>query len=373
MNKKYLLAVACTFMFAACGDEVTEIHQEGMAVLEKGEKLSEQACDKTNVGEMLFVMDSSEAFICDGESWQTLKGEKGDKGEDGKDGIDGKDGADGKDGEKGDKGSKGNPGKAGADGVDGNDGQNGVDGKDGEKGDPGEPGAPGQNGEKGDKGEDGKDLIASPGTMGSFVDNRDGHVYKTIVIGTQTWMAENLNYSVNPGKRSWCGGGKSKTEGDCSVYGRLYTWAAAMDSVAAFGNDGKGCGYNVECETSGTMRGICPEGWHLPDTTEWETLFATVGGKNVAGKMLKSASGWSDYNGSKGNGLDTYGFSAIPAGFRGDEGKFFDTDDYASFWSATEDNSYYAYYMNLGFDSESANLYNSNKSSSSSVRCLRDK
>lgn len=108
-------------------------------------------------------------------------------------------------------------------------------------------------------------------------------------------------------------------------------------------------------------------------TTEWKTLFATVGGKNVAGKMLKSASSWSDNDGSKGNGLDTYGFSAIPAGFRGDEGKFFDTDDYASFWSATEDNSYYAYYMNLDFDSESANLYNSNKSNSSSVRCLRDK
>ncbi|MCQ2055826.1 MAG: hypothetical protein MJY82_11160, partial [Fibrobacter sp.] len=99
MNKKYLLAVvASTLMFAACGDEVTEIneiHQDGMAVLEAGEKLSEQACDTANVGEMLFVADSSEVFFCDGESWQTLKGA------DGKDGVDGKDGADGVDGKDG--------------------------------------------------------------------------------------------------------------------------------------------------------------------------------------------------------------------------------------------------------------------------------
>ncbi len=92
---------ACALVLAACGDdvtEVTEIRQEGMAVLEKGEKLSKQACDTANVGEMLFVMDSVEAFICDGESWRTLKGADGKDGSDGKDGTDGKDGVDGKDG-----------------------------------------------------------------------------------------------------------------------------------------------------------------------------------------------------------------------------------------------------------------------------------
>ena len=105
MNKKYLLAfVASTLMFVACGDdvtEVTEIHQDGMAVLEKGEKLSKQACDTTNVGEMLFVMDSSAAFVCDGESWQTLKGEKGEDGAKGDKGAKGDSGEDGEDGENG--------------------------------------------------------------------------------------------------------------------------------------------------------------------------------------------------------------------------------------------------------------------------------
>ncbi|MCQ2063457.1 MAG: hypothetical protein MJY99_09010, partial [Fibrobacter sp.] len=93
MNKKYLLAAAAgTLMLAACGDDVTEvneIHQDGMAVLEAGEKLSKQACDTTNVGEMLFVMDSSAAFVCDGKSWQTFKGEDGGKGDPGKDGDNG--------------------------------------------------------------------------------------------------------------------------------------------------------------------------------------------------------------------------------------------------------------------------------------------
>ena len=111
MNIKSLLAfAACALMFVACGDDVTEvneIHQDGMAVLEAGLELSKQKCDSANVGEMLFVMDSSEAFFCDGESWQTLKGADGKDGEKGADGVKGAKGADGKDGEDGDNGNDG--------------------------------------------------------------------------------------------------------------------------------------------------------------------------------------------------------------------------------------------------------------------------
>lgn len=86
----------------ACGDDVTEVTQVNedsvMSVLEAGQKLSKQVCDTTNVGEMLFVTDSSMVFVCDGKQWNTLKG---DQGEAGKGGIDGKDGADGKDGKDG--------------------------------------------------------------------------------------------------------------------------------------------------------------------------------------------------------------------------------------------------------------------------------
>ncbi|MCQ2064199.1 MAG: hypothetical protein MJY99_12775, partial [Fibrobacter sp.] len=134
MNKKYLLAIAAsTLMFAACGDDVTEvneIHQDGMAVLEAGEKLSKQACDTTNVGEMLFVMDSSAAFVCDGKSWQTLKG------------------ADGKDVDSGAAGAgcsaKPVKNKAGRKGVEVSCGETVVDtiwnGENGKPGDPGDAG-----------------------------------------------------------------------------------------------------------------------------------------------------------------------------------------------------------------------------------------
>ena len=107
MKKLFLTsAILATFtLFAACGDEVTEvteIHQDGMAVLDAGLELSKQKCDTTNVGDMLFVTDSSEVFVCNGKTWQTLKGANG------KDGADGKDGEKGAQGETGEKGEPGN-------------------------------------------------------------------------------------------------------------------------------------------------------------------------------------------------------------------------------------------------------------------------
>lgn len=117
----------------------------------------------------------------------------------------------------------------------------------------------------------------------SFCDFRDFQVYKFVVIGRQVWMAENLNYES---ENSYCYG---KNFINCSTYGRLYSWSAAMDA--------------------------CPEGWHLPDSTEWETLIAEVGGENIAGAKLKSTVGWSNTgNGTKGSGSDDFGFSVLPAG-----------------------------------------------------------
>ena len=433
MNKKYLLALAAsTLMFAACGDEVTEIHQDGMAVLEKGEKLSKQACDEANVGEMLFVMDSSEVFFCDGKSWQTLKGEKGADGTDGSDGKDGKDGKDGVRGEKGDKGSKGDSGKdgdngtsctaksvknkAGLEGVEVTCGKTVVDTIwNGEKGDSGKDGDNGTsctaksvknkagleglevtcgetvvdtiwNGEKGDNGEAGKSAyeIAKEngfeGTeaewlesmKGPFIqDKRDGKIYKTVKIGDQVWMAENLNYSVNPGKQSWCYNDSAEY---CEKYGRLYTWAAAIDSVA-LANDKDNpqtCGYLINCTLPTVVQGVCPEGWHLPDTTEWRKLLDAVGGQDDAGKMLKSANGWNDDEGSSGNGLDAYGFSALPAGDRRDNGNFYYAGYDASFWSASEYDGGYAYYVDLLYRNESAYMVDYGKYYGFSVRCLQN-
>ncbi|MBO7550275.1 MAG: fibrobacter succinogenes major paralogous domain-containing protein [Fibrobacter sp.] len=196
-----------------------------------------------------------------------------------------------------------------------------------------------------------------------MVDPRDKQLYRVVTIGEQTWMAENLNYKT---ENSWCGGGSVENEGDCSKYGRLYTWAAAV------GKSEDECGYGKTCGLSGKVRGVCPEGWHLPDTTEWSKLFTAVGGKSTAGKKLKSQTGWKDYNGTSGNGTDAYGFSAFPAGNRYDNGYFYDEGIYATFWSATEDNSSYAYNMYLYYSSEDAYLVSDNKNIAFSVRCLKD-
>ena len=101
-----------------------------------------------------------------------------------------------------------------------------------------------------------------------FKDARDGQIYKSVKIGNQVWMAENLNYDYNEGTaKSYCYNDEQES---CAKYGRLYTWAAAMDSAGVFGDGGKGCGFLVTCSAKEPVRGVCPESWHLPSDTEWE-------------------------------------------------------------------------------------------------------
>lgn len=224
---------------------------------------------------------------------------------------------------------------------------------------------------------DGSEYDADNNTLTDF---RDGQIYKTVTIGDQVWMAENLNYAYTdvPYKNtyrdtlytsdstSWCYG---NDPANCFKYGRLYTWAAAMDSVGKWGTNGKGCGYNVTCTLTYPVRGICPEGWHLPDTTEWNTLFIAVGGQSTACKILKSTSGWD--NG--GNGTDAYSFSALPAGNRDYSEDFYNEGYDAFFWSSTEFLSYGAYLMSLyHYNDVNADVDSSDKYCGFSVRCLKD-
>ena len=198
---------------------------------------------------------------------------------------------------------------------------------------------------------------------GTLLDDRDGQTYKTVKIGAQWWMAENLNFVT---ENSGCGGGSGTTEGNCETYGRLYSWAAAM------GKSEEQCGYGHECDLASAgsatfIRGVCPDGWHVPTQSEWSDLFAAVGGKSNAGKVLKSQTDW--YNG--GNGSDAYGFAARPAGSYGD-GRFSGEGNHADFWSSTENGSYGAYDMYLTYARVSAHLYTNDKDYGYSVRCVKD-
>lgn len=179
---------------------------------------------------------------------------------------------------------------------------------------------------------------------GTVLDDRDGQTYKTVKIGTQTWMAENLNYadSVTTASlkgKSWC---YNDVASNCSKYGRLYTWAAAKT--------------------------VCPSGWHLPSTTEFKTLFTAVGGSSTAGTVLKSTGGW--YN--DGNGTDAFGFSALPAGNRRNNGYYNDEGNYAYFWSSKEYDSSNAYRMYLYYNHDNAYLSYCSKDYGFSVRCVKD-
>ena len=214
-------------------------------------------------------------------------------------------------------------------------------------------------------GDDDSDFATRPDgkePAGTMTDSRDGQTYKTVPIGTQTWMAENLNYET---ANSYCYNDKVS---NCTKYGRLYTWASAMDSAGTWSANGKGCGDNKTCSPTYPVRGVCPEGWHLPTRAEWNTLFTSVGGQSTAGKMLKSTSGW---NGS-GNGTDAFGFSALPAGFRDYNDDYYNEGNYAYFWSSTEGFSYDAFNVYLGYDYVVAYLDDYNKYGWFSVRCVKD-
>ena len=177
---------------------------------------------------------------------------------------------------------------------------------------------------------------------GAMTDSRDGKKYKTVAIGKQIWMAENLNYKT---AYSYCYEDKAS---NCAKYGRLYIWEAALKA--------------------------CPIGWHLPSKEDFDILVDAVGGIDIAGRKLKSAVSWNE----NGNGSDEVSFVALPAGYmqnygRKEKGGYYKYEgSYAGFHSSTGAGSEDAFGMHLGSDSDDADLGISNVLNGFSVRCLKD-
>ena len=173
----------------------------------------------------------------------------------------------------------------------------------------------------------------------SFTDSRDGQSYDVVKIGGLMWMAENLNFET---AGSFCPEGDSR---NCKRLGRLYSWAEA--------------------------RSVCPDGWRLPTKEDFESLVAAQSSSlSRAGAALKASDGWF----KKGNGSDALGFRALPAGYRGADGKFDGIGGYAYFWSATEDaenRESNAFYLFLSFSSDAASLNSFAKEDYRSVRCVK--
>jgi len=225
-------------------------------------------------------------------------------------------------------------------------------------------------------------------TITTFVDNRDGKntTYKKVTIGTQTWMAENLNYATASGSACYGEGGQvydnetdnwitltsSEIQANCAKYGRLYNWATAMNLPSSYNSN------SAAGQIQTPHQGVCPMDWHLPSDAEWTQLTDFVGsnGSNAGvGTKLKSSLYWNSYNNVPA-GTDEFGFSALPGG-AGDYGGyyFYDAGDYGHWWSATEDVApFAAWFRVMRYDGGYAIRTSSNfdKSYRFSVRCVQD-
>jgi len=217
---------------------------------------------------------------------------------------------------------------------------------------------------------------------GSFTDPRDKKTYKTVKIGEQVWMAQNLDYNGEDGFLGLCYGDvpkdKIRKPENCKKYGRLYDWGEALKA--------------------------CPSGWHLSSYHEWQALVDFVGGEEIAGKKLKAKSGWTAYDFSgtshkapkckwteqtkeeidnRGRVItpagvveydkcitDEYGFSALPGG--GSYDYFREIDSIGIFWSSNDHDSDLAYLWTMYYGSEEIRNGHFDKSYLFSVRCIQD-
>lgn len=211
--------------------------------------------------------------------------------------------------------------------------------------------------------------------MGEMVDSRDGKKYKTVKIGDQVWMAENLNFKYKVKGEPY---GNYCNEDKCKVLGRYYTWAAAMDSAGLYSSQGEDCGYghSRDCKATNPIRGICPENWHLPSGYEFKKLFAYLEeSKNIEELAFSldddAAFAFQATGDEWENATNTTGFSAIPAGYRGNLGGFHNVSSEAKFWSTAlsrvNDQAYY-----FGVHASFAGGYDTHMNNGLSVRCVKD-
>ena len=207
----------------------------------------------------------------------------------------------------------------------------------------------------------------------SITDERDGQIYRIVKIGELWWMAENLNFDTDGEdtpvelRHSWCSGNEAS---GCNVAGRLYTWAAAMDSAST------GCGYGSLCSPTWPVQGACPKGWHLPDRDEWDALLFIAGGDDDAGYILKTSNGWVFKNGT-----DDFGFSALPGGagsYEAGHGPyhygnlvFGGWGNFAEFWTSTEENEYEVHNVWVASNQQTY-AFGANKRDALSIRCVQD-
>jgi uncharacterized protein (TIGR02145 family) len=209
---------------------------------------------------------------------------------------------------------------------------------------------------------------------GSFTDQRDGTIYKTIAIGSQVWMAENLRYlpSVSgPGIGSitipyyyvygydGTNVDSAKAISNFTTNGVLYNWPAAMAGAASSSTNQSG------------VQGVCPTGWHLPSDEEWTQLTDYLGGGHVAGGKLKEV-GTIQWNSPNTGATNTTGFSAFPGGYRSLDNNFDHLGSFGYWYSATEYDAVSAWYRSMSYNYSGIGGAGFSKALGFSVRCVRN-
>jgi uncharacterized protein (TIGR02145 family) len=195
-------------------------------------------------------------------------------------------------------------------------------------------------------------------TYDSIYDS-EGTKYKTIQIGTQTWMAENLRSTkLNDGT-------------EIPFVTEISPWSLLTGpGYCWFNNDSVGYGAIYNWYTVNTLK-LCPAGWHVPSDAEWTTLSDYLGGRSVAGGLLKEA-GTKHWLSPNNGGTNGSGFTGLPTGYRYFAGGFNSMKSYAYWWSSTETEPGEAYYRASYYSYASLDRSSSNKNSGMTVRCVKD-
>jgi uncharacterized protein (TIGR02145 family) len=192
----------------------------------------------------------------------------------------------------------------------------------------------------------------------SFTDSRDGETYRTVKIGNQIWMVDNLRFKT---EESYAPG---NDEMNIAKYGRLYTWTGALGIPADFSEQSPAKDmemyHNIRQDN---YQGIAPDGWHIPSYKEWEQLLENLP-KNSNGDELRSECFWGN------PGEDSFGFFALPAGYRFDNGAFCHFGKRARFWCKDEYGKSNAY--RLSITNNSVDIEGVYRSDALSVRCVKN-
>lgn len=186
-------------------------------------------------------------------------------------------------------------------------------------------------------------MIAITGTAqetGTFTDTRDGKNYKTVKIGQQTWLAENLAFKADSG--CWFYNNKKN---NITGYGYLYNYKTATT--------------------------VCPEGWRLPSNQEWKILVDYLNGDSIAGYALKE-SGTSHWDSTSLRTNNSSGFTALPGGCASSSNAFYGIGQYGFWWSSTLSDTHYAGRLMLNYNTGYSNLDGSDDALGFSVRCLKN-